>query len=49
MLQKVKLLKHHNGRLKGAVVEVDDKRAAKMIETGIAKRPRPSARKPKPE
>jgi len=37
MLKDIKLLKDHNGRKKGAVVRVDDLRAAKMIKAGIGK------------
>ncbi len=45
MLQKIKLLKPHNGRPRGAVVPVDDLRAERMIEDGIGK----PVRAPKPK
>ena len=45
MLQKIKLLKPHNGRPRGAVVTVDDLRAERMIVDGTGKPV--SASKPK--
>lgn len=35
MLIKIKLLKRHRGRRPGRVVEVDDLRARRMVETGV--------------
>jgi len=44
-MKDIKLTRAHNGRAKGAVVTVDDMRAAKMIEAGIGK----PATKPNPQ
>ena len=35
MLQRIKLLRRHNGRKRGSTVEVDHMRAARMIEDGV--------------
>ena len=49
MLEKIKLLKDHNGRKKGTVLTVDPLRGARMIDDGTGKSVGGPKLKPKPK